>query len=167
MSDQTLIELIYGKSAHANPIACVEDLSANIAGGTIASFPHSIWQLLSHMNYWMHYEIQRIAGQAPQYPEHAAGSWLSDPAPTSEADWTAAIARFRKLLDSLGEIAQSTPRELSREVPAAHPLQAQYSSSVRAILWQTVAHNSYHVGQIAVLRRCLGAWPPRGGGDTW
>ena len=38
---------------------------------------------------------------------------------------------------------------------------------LEAVLWQTVAHNSYHTGQIAMLRRMLGAWPPQGGGDTW
>jgi uncharacterized damage-inducible protein DinB len=35
------------------------------------------------------------------------------------------------------------------------------------VLWQTLVHNSYHFGQIAMLRRVLGAWPPRGGGDSW
>ena len=28
-------------------------------------------------------------------------------------------------------------------------------------------HVSYHVGQIALLRRMMNAWPPPGGGDTW
>ena len=28
-------------------------------------------------------------------------------------------------------------------------------------------HVSYHGGQIALVRRMLGAWPPPGGGDTW
>ena len=166
MSERTLIELLYGKGAHANPVACVEDLSADLAGRTAGGFPHSTWQLLSHMNYWMDYEIQRIAGHPPPYPEHAAGSWLPDSAPPSETHWTAAVARFRDLLETLAGIAQSDPQELSREVEATHPQQAQ-SSSVRAILWQTTAHNTYHIGQIAMLRRCLDAWPPRAGGDTW
>jgi hypothetical protein len=30
-----------------------------------------------------------------------------------------------------------------------------------------VAHNSYHAGQIATIRRALNAWPPKAGGDTW
>jgi uncharacterized damage-inducible protein DinB len=167
MSEPTLIELLYGKGAHANPIACVEDLSADLAGRTASSFPHSTWQLLNHMNYWMDYEIQRIAGHAPQYPEHAAGSWLHEPAPPSDTHWTEAIARFRTLIETLATIAQSDSEELSREVQAAHQQQAGHSSSVRAILWQTMAHNAYHVGQIAMLRRSLGLWPPRAGGDTW
>jgi uncharacterized damage-inducible protein DinB len=167
MTEGTLVELLYGRAAHANPIACVEDLSADLAARTVDGFPHSTWQLLSHMNYWMDYELQRIAGHAPPYPEHSSGSWLPDSAPRSEADWAAAIAHLRKLLDALAALAQSDAQELGREIPPAHKQQAGYSSSVRAILWQTMAHNSYHVGQIAMLRRCLGAWPPRAGGDTW
>jgi uncharacterized damage-inducible protein DinB len=34
-------------------------------------------------------------------------------------------------------------------------------------VWQITAHNSYHAGQIALLRRQAGAWPPERGGDTW
>jgi uncharacterized damage-inducible protein DinB len=167
MLEATLIELLHGKAAHADPIACVEDLSVNLAGRTIHGFPHSIWQLLSHMNYWMHYELQRIEGTAPAYPEHASGSWLPNTAPPNEAAWREAIARFRKLIDASIRLAQSDPASLSRQVAPAHAQQSQHSSSVYAILWQLVAHNSYHTGQIATIRRCLGAWPPTAGGDTW
>jgi uncharacterized damage-inducible protein DinB len=167
MSETTLIELLYGKGAHANPIACVEDLTTDLAGRTAAGFPHSIWQLLSHMNYWMDYETQRIVGHPPQYPDHASGSWLPDPVPSTEAAWTAAVTRFRELLDALVRLAQSDSAALSREIPPAHAQQTGCTSTVLAILWQTTAHNAYHVGQIAMLRSCLGAWPPRAGGDTW
>jgi uncharacterized damage-inducible protein DinB len=29
------------------------------------------------------------------------------------------------------------------------------------------SHTSYHVGQVALLRQMLGAWPPPSGGVTW
>jgi uncharacterized damage-inducible protein DinB len=167
MSERTLIELLQGKAAHANPIACIEDLSPALAARTIEGFPHSVWQLLSYMNYWMDYELQRIAGHPPAYPEHATRSWLPHPAPSNDAAYAEAVARFRGLIDSLIRLAQSDPATLSREVPLAHAQQTGHSSTVGAILWQTMAHNSYHTGQIATLRRCLGAWPPQGGGDTW
>jgi uncharacterized damage-inducible protein DinB len=92
---------------------------------------------------------------------------LPDPAAPGEGYWTAAVEQFRLLLDDLVGLAQSGPQELAREVPPAHKQQSGHTSSVGAILWQTMAHNSYHVGQIAMLRRCLGVWPPRAGGDTW
>jgi uncharacterized damage-inducible protein DinB len=166
MFENTLAELLHGKGAHADPIACIEDLPANLVSRTIDNFPHSIWQLVSHMNYWMDFELHRIAGAAPAYPDHAAKSWLTNPAPQSEADWNQAVLRFQGLIARFSELAKSGTQSLSREIPLASPQQT-HTSSVGAILWQIVAHNSYHTGQIATLRRHLNAWPPRAGGDTW
>jgi uncharacterized damage-inducible protein DinB len=167
VSERTLIELLRGKGAHADPVACVEDLSFRLCGRTIDGFPHSIWQILNHMNYWLIYELCRIQDKAHAYPEHASGSWLSDPAPASESDWNQNVRCFLDALSELAVLAQSPAEFLSREIPTAHLQQAGQSSTVGTILWQTMAHNSYHIGQIATLRRCLGAWPPRLGGDSW
>ena len=51
MSERTLIELLYGDGAHANTLACVEDVTFDVAGRLANGFPHSIWQLVSHMNF--------------------------------------------------------------------------------------------------------------------
>ncbi len=72
MSERALTELLRGRGAHADPIACVEDISAELAGQQVAGFPHSIAQLVFHINYWMAYELRRIRGQKPEYPEHSA-----------------------------------------------------------------------------------------------
>lgn len=167
MSTQPLVELLNGKGSHANPLACVEDVSFAIAARRDANLPHSIWQLVSHMNYWMDYELRRIHGENPPYPAHASESWPLHPAPASEADWNNSTIQFKELLAKLASLATSTPDILAREVQPAHPAHTMQSSSVHAVLWQTLVHNSYHVGQIAMLRRMLGAWPPKGGGDSW
>lgn len=167
MSERALIELLYGKGAHANSLACVEDVSFVLAGRRADNFPHSIWRLVSHLNYWMDYELRRIRGENPAYPAHAAESWPIAATPLSEAEWQKAIANFRELLAKLAALAESAPGELAREVPATHPTHATHSSTLLAVLWQTLVHNSYHLGQIAMLRQSLGAWPPKGGGDTW
>ncbi|MFZ3265634.1 MAG: hypothetical protein WA172_16630 [Terriglobales bacterium] len=62
MSDQTLRELMCGQGAHVDPVACVEDLSAELAARRVQGYPHSIWQIVLHMNYWMDYELRKIAG---------------------------------------------------------------------------------------------------------
>jgi uncharacterized damage-inducible protein DinB len=167
MPERTLIELLYGKGAHANPLACVDDLSSDLVGHRPENFPHSIWQLVSHMNYWMDYELKRIAGQKPAYPEHAAESWPLEPSPASESDWSSAVQQFGSLLSQLVSLAESPADVLAREVAPTHPDHLKHSSSLLAVLWQTLVHNSYHVGQIVTLRRALGAWPPRAGGDSW
>jgi uncharacterized damage-inducible protein DinB len=166
MPEQTLIELLYGKGAHANPLACVEDLSAELAGRHAENLPHSVWQIVWHVNFWTDYELRRICGESPHYPDHAAESWPPSALP-GEAEWKNQAARFAALISVLDAMAEADSNELNREVPAMHPNQEKRSSTVLAILWQTLVHNSYHVGQIALVRRALGAWPPRAGGDTW
>jgi uncharacterized damage-inducible protein DinB len=167
MSERALIELLYGKGAHANPVACVEDVPLELSGRRIEGFPHSIWQLVSHMNYWMDYELRRSGGEPPKYPEHSGQDWPADAAPGAEQEWKKAVSVFGESLGRLAVLTEASPEELARDVKATDPCHAKQASTLRDVLWQTLVHNSYHLGQIATLRRCLGAWPPRGGGDTW
>jgi uncharacterized damage-inducible protein DinB len=167
MSEPTLGELIRGKGAHADPVACVEDLSLDLAWKKIPGFPHSIWQILGHMNYWMDYDLKRIAGERPKYPDHASESWPSATGPVDAEEWRVETARFAGLLEKLSVLASSVPELLDVQVEILHSSQRSRSSTVRAVLWQTVVHNSYHIGQIVMLRQCLGAWPARKRGDTW
>jgi len=167
MSEPAMQELIRGRGAHADPVACVEDLSWELVWKKIPGFPHSIWQILGHVNYWMDYELKRIAGERPGYPKHANESWPSAVGPMNGEEWRAEIARFAGLLEQLTALAGSVPELLDVQVEILHPSQSSKSSTVRAVLWQIVTHNSYHFGQIVMLRQCLGAWPAREGGDTW
>jgi uncharacterized damage-inducible protein DinB len=167
MPERTLVELLYGKGAHVNPLACVEDLTAEWAGRYAENLPHSVWQIVWHVNFWTDYELQRMRGEKPHYPDHAAESWPKDSTPISEAEWKKDCARFADLIGMLAAMAESDSNELNREVPPMHANQETRTSTVLATLWQTLAHNSYHVGQIVLVRRALGVWPPRGGGDSW
>jgi hypothetical protein len=98
MSESTLIELLYGQGAHVNPVACIQDVPLELARSRVENLPHSIWQLLQHMNYWMDYELKRIRRENPAYPPHAAESWPAGAAPASEQEWSNAVAHFKNLL---------------------------------------------------------------------
>lgn len=164
MSARALTDLLRGRGSHADPIACIEDVSAEIAARRLEGFPHSIADLVFHMNYWMHYELCRIRGERPKYPEHNAESFPSRP---SGADWDRLKRDFAGLLSEFAKLAQSPPAQLNRQIESAQAGDLKVAGTLEAVLWQMVAHNSYHVGQIALIRRALGAWPPRAGGDTW
>jgi uncharacterized damage-inducible protein DinB len=164
MSQRSLTELLRGKGAHADPIACVEDVSAEIAARQVPGFPHSIGQILFHMNYWMNYELRRIRGEKPKYPAHSAESFPAS-ATLDAAAWDQLRRDFAWFLGEYEKLAQSSREELDRELYSHREVKT--ANTVEAVLWQMVAHNSYHVGQIVMLRQALGAWPPRGGGDSW
>jgi uncharacterized damage-inducible protein DinB len=166
MSERALTELLRGKGAHADPMACVEDVSAELAGRVVSGFPHSIGQLLFHINYWMDYELCRIRGQRPAYPEHSAESFPAA-ASVDGREWDRMRTQFAALLAEFGALAKSPRAELERQIESVHEGDRNVAGTLEAVLWQMVAHTSYHVGQIAMMRRVLGAWPPRGGGDAW
>ncbi len=172
MGDNTLRELVSGKGAHVDPIACIDDISAGLAARTVAGYPHSIWQIVDHMSYWMDYDLGKVAEEDRQYPLRAIESWPSHPNPSADARsaeeaWQTSVRVFFELLARLAMLAESDAGELARKVHNIGSADSPRQSTVGAMLWQLAAHNSYHTGQIALLRRQLGAWPPRRGGDNW
>ena len=167
MTQRALTELLRGKGAHADPLACVQDISAELAARQVAGFPHSVGQLVSHINYWMEYELRRIRGERPVYPEHSSESFPAAPSPANAPEWDRLRTRMTELLGEFAALAKSSPQELKREIESVHAGDKNIASTLEAVIMQMVAHTSYHVGQIALVRRALGAWPPRGGGDAW
>jgi uncharacterized damage-inducible protein DinB len=172
MGDAALLELVHGKGAHVDPAACVEDLSAELAARIVEGYPHSIWQILEHMNYWMDYDLGKVAGENRPYPDQAIESWpqypqSKDESGSADEQWRKSVQSFTDLLARLAQLAASDATALERQLFNVGSPQSPRESTVHAMLWQIVAHNSYHAGQIALLRRQFGAWPPRRGGDTW
>lgn len=167
MSARALTELLRGRGAHADPLACVEDISAEMAARRVEGFPHSIWQLVFHMNFWMNYDLRRMRGEKPKYPEHNAESFPAVPSAADSAEWDRLRRDFAWFLNEHVILAKSSRAELERAVEPMHEDHKKRASTLEAILWQTVGHNSYHVGQIVMIRRALGVWPPKGGGDSW
>src|SRR5262249_13975558 len=120
-----------------------------------------------HMNYWMEYELKRIRGEKPTYPKHASMSWPESDCPADAAEWDALRRRLADLLEEFAALAKSSPDELQREIESVHDGDRKVAGTLQDVLWQMVVHNSYHVGQIVLVRQALEAWPPKAGGDSW
>ena len=158
-------ELLRGKGAHADALACVEGVPLEVAGRQVAGFPQSIFGLGWHAAYWMDYELARMEGKAPPYPDHADASWPKDEAPLDAREWDETVNRFRAGLAALDALA-AKPEVAEREVGLTSRTTNQ-GDTVKDIVWQTLVHNSYHLGQVVLLRQALGAWPPPTGTDSW
>jgi uncharacterized damage-inducible protein DinB len=165
---RTQAELVRGRGAHADALACLEGVDAELAARLPVGSPYSIYALVWHMTFWMDNELERIAGGRPAYPERAALGWPPADRGPDEAEWVLCVARFARQLGELQRLAESPAEVRARAVAvtseAAH---ANQGNTVEDVVWQTLVHNSHHLGQVVLLRRLLGAWPPAGGGDTW
>ena len=156
----TLTELLRGRGAHADPVALLEDLPAAVASRHVPGLPHSIWQLVSHLNYWMELELKCIEGPAASHPGREAQDWPAGDPPPDEVAWRHEVALFRLNLEQLTTLAEARASTLARIVHRTGENRTDTVETVETVLWQLVAHNSYHAGQITDLRRALGAWPP-------
>src|SRR6201987_3389191 len=129
MNMQSLTELLRGKGAHADPLACVEDVSPELAERRVEPFPHSIADFVFHMNYWMNYELKRIRGEKPKYPEHNAESF-----PSTLQNWDQLKRDLSWFVAEFAKLAQSPREDLDRQVESIHPGDKQQSSTLEAIL---------------------------------
>lgn len=164
--ERVALELLEGRGAHADSVGCIEDISAELASRKPAGFEHSIFEIVSHLNYWMEADLKRMRRTPDPYPAHASESW-PDTSATSEDGWEACVARFRKLLGEFASFCLVDEASWAMTAAVTHPSHERNASSIGALIFQAIAHNSYHLGQIVELRRALGAWPPAKGGDTW
>lgn len=156
---QRLVETaLEGRGSHVPTAAVFDGLDWCLAGRRPEGSPFTIWQLLNHMIYWQDFSLSLLQGVEPPPPPHASDSWPGGAAPESEQVWLEAVAHFQKgLAASRGEAQQ--------DLEAPTPARPGQSRAER--LASNASHNSYHAGQVVLLRRMLGSWPPPGGGDTW
>lgn len=149
-----LIRLLDGTGAHAAALDCVDDLDEATAGAVPDGWPHSCHRILLHIVYWQDLFLARLEGRPAPLPAHAEDGW---PAPGRNR-WTDTVGRFARGLEAAKSQAGGALEE-----PIADWRGIRRGEGL-AIVAQ---HNSYHLGQIVMLRRVLGAWPPPAGGDTW
>lgn len=149
---------LHGKGSHVDTATVFDGLDWQQAGEKPANCPHSVWETLSHMNYWQDFLLAVLRGEIRKAPEHAADSWPASPSPAGEEEWNAAVEHFLKGLETAGLEAE---KELT---------ESGFGRKERTradCLLSIILHNSYHAGQAVFARRGIGAWPPPSGGDTW
>ena len=152
----TLAAGILGKGAHADSDTILDGLAWELAGRDVPGSPYTILQNANHIIYWNGYATAHLAGLRPPPPAHAVDGWPGPKAVGSATEWDAFVVAYKASLAALALAARTG-------APNALVVSRTRLDVVRAML----QHVSYHAGQIALLRRMLGAWPPPGGGDTW
>ena len=145
-----------GKGAHVETARVFAALDWKTAGARPQGAPQSPYQVLKHMAYWQDWVVNWLDGRKPALPAHASGSWPGGVAPANRIEWETAVRRFRRGLAAL-----------ERGSGEADLLSGPGEKSRLEMLRTIAAHNSYHAGQVVLLRQLLGKWPPPSGGLTW
>ncbi len=147
-----LVKLLDWREAHAGFDAAVEGLPADKRGVRPTGLPYSAWELLEHLRRAQAdiLDFCRNADYAGQ--EWPAAFWPATPEPPSPAAWDAAVAAFRADRKALVRLCQDPDLDLFARIP--HGSGQTYLREFLLV----ADHNAYHVGELVVVRRLLGAW---------
>lgn len=129
----------------------LEGLSPEQAVTKLEGWPHSIAEVVAHMLFWQKHDLANIQSGA-EPPATSAESWPA----VAPDDWPHLKDEFLASLEKSREVARH-PENLDRLI-----LDGRFSVGLR-LVWFT-GHNAYHLGQVVLMGRILGAWPPPGGG---
>ena len=154
--------LFHGGNANVSWERALDGLSAQQASTVPAGLPHSVAEIVAHVQFWQRYLLGVLRGEDPGWVESAAESWPGGVAQHTEEqkleDWEALKIKFLRDMDALAVYAQDE----------AFMTQLDPQGRFRVVpLTSFAGHGLYHLGQVVTVRQLIGAWPPPGGGDTW
>ncbi|MBV8207878.1 MAG: DinB family protein [Acidobacteria bacterium] len=148
--------LLDGGHAHATFDQAVANLAPELRGrkpeaGTEAG-PYTAWQLLEHLRIaqWDILEFSRTPGHIS--PEWPSGYWPATAKPPDPRSWARSVQSFRADLQAMKNLVLDPATDLFAVI--AH---GQGQTILREALL-VADHNAYHIGQLVLLPKLLGAW---------
>ncbi len=147
-----LVEFLNGGQAHVDFASTVKDWPVNLQGKKPEGAAHSPWEVLEHMRIaqWDILEFTRNSKHVS--PEFPAGYWPKTQAPPDSKAWNKSAGAFRADLKAMIKIVENKSTDFF--APLAH---GDGQTILREVLL-VADHNAYHLGELLLLRRLLGAW---------
>jgi hypothetical protein len=145
-----VVKLLQGGSAHADLDKALKGLPAKLRGTKVDNLPYTIWQLLEHIRIaqWDMLEFSKDgAHQSPKWPDEY---WPKEAAPANDTTWDNSVKQIK---DDLAEFIMLVKKE-DLHAPIPH---GDGQTILREAL-QVADHTGYHVAEIIMIRRLLGAW---------
>lgn len=149
---QPLVKFLDWHEAHVDFASVVDDFPVELRGRVPAGMPHSAWQLVEHTRIalWDIVEFCRDSHhKSPPWPD---GYWPKSPAPSSEEAWEQSVAGVHSCVEAMRNLINDPKRDLFEPLPGG---------SGQTLLREALLaadHNAYHLGQLVLVRRAVGAW---------
>lgn len=111
------------------------------------------WHLLEHMRIAQRDILEYIQDEHYHHPSWPDDYWPKADAKADARAWKKTVAQFRKDRAALEKIAASSRVALGAPLPYA-----PQHTYIRELLIVS-EHNTYHIGELAILRQVMGTWP--------
>jgi hypothetical protein len=145
-----IIKFLQDGGAHASLDDALSGLPAALRGKKPDNLPYSIWQLVEHIRIaqWDMLEFCKDANhKSLKWPEEY---WPKETSPANDSAWENSITQINADLEEFIQLLNSA--NIYQKLP-----HGQGQSILREAL-QIGDHNAYHIAEIIMIRRLLGAW---------
>ena len=140
------------EQAHVRLDKAVEGLAPDQRGRRPRGAPHSVWELVEHIRLAQRDLFAFCRSTAYEAPVGPDDYWPAERAPADDKAWANSLGTIRKDRKAFERWIIESDVDLTAKIP--HGTGQTY---LRTIL-VAVDHTAYHVGQIVIVRRLLGAW---------
>jgi hypothetical protein len=149
---EQLVKFLSGGEAHAEFKDVLNDFPVAARGAVPKGAEHSAWQELEHIRIALHDLLDFSTN-----PNYVAMKWPDDywpkeAAPKNDAAWEASVRAVKKDIADFEKLVGDPESNLYATIPWGDG-----QTLLREVLIAG-QHTSYHLGQIVLLRRLLGAW---------
>jgi hypothetical protein len=147
--------LLDGGQAHATFAQAVKDMPAKLQGVVPEGTPYSAWQLLEHMRLAQRDILDFSRNEDGSYRQLKWPDeyWPKNPEPPNARAWQKSVEQIRedrKIFEKL--INSADDSNLVKPFPWGDGQNLLRQALLLA------DHEAYHVGELVLLRRLLGAW---------
>ena len=149
---ELLARLLAWEDAHVGFDKAIRGIPVELRGKKPPKLPYSPWQILEHLRITQHDILDFCVNPDYREMKWPDNYWPQSAAPPSTKAWTESIDRFRRDRQALQDLAADTRIDLTARIP--HGSGQTY---LREIIL-AADHAAYHIGELVVLRRALGAW---------
>jgi uncharacterized damage-inducible protein DinB len=140
--------------AHVDFDGAVKGIPAKARGRVPDGAAHSPWQILEHLRIAQHDILDFCMNRDYRELAWPDDYWPAAAAPHDAAAWDASVAAYRRDREAMQRLARDTTIDLFDPIP--HGSGQTYLREILLV----VDHGAYHIGQLVVVRRLLGIWPP-------
>ena len=147
-----LVKLLEGGQAHATFEAAIKGLPAALRGKRPKGAEHSPWEILEHMRIAQSDILEFSRDAKHVSPEWPSGYWPKSKTPTNDKAWAKSVRAFHADLEAMRKLVAADSTDLYAPIP---------HGDGQTILREALLiadHNSYHIGELVLVRRLLGAW---------
>ncbi|HEV7919437.1 MAG TPA: DinB family protein [Thermoanaerobaculia bacterium] len=148
---EQLAQLLDWDQAHIRFDDAVKDFPPPLRGKRPDGGPHSPWELLEHLRLALWDILEFTRDPKHVSPEFPKGYWPASAEPPDDHAWDESAARYRADLRAFAGLIADDEVDLLGRIPHGS------GQTVLRELLLAADHNAYHVGQLMMVRRILGA----------